>query len=134
VYTCGICEEICNNFDAVRTHPCIESYEDVVVDNNNYFYPRCSNGEIVRRSDVNGAEAIVVDSAPLSTTIHQLHKPAQSLQSTNVDEILITEVHSRELLWNQHISIAKRDRRTIEKLWEEVSKATNGNRQCKQML
>ncbi|KYM98108.1 hypothetical protein ALC62_11197 [Cyphomyrmex costatus] len=81
------------------------------------------NREIVRRSDVNGVEAIVVDSAPLPITIHQVHKPAQSLQKTNVDEILITEVH---LPWNQRISIAKRDRRTIEELWEEVSKATNG--------
>ena len=42
VYTCGICEEICNNFDAVRTYPCTESYENMIVDNNNYFYPRCS--------------------------------------------------------------------------------------------
>jgi len=86
--------------------------------------------KIVRRSDLHGVEAIVTENTQLPLTIRQSQEHVQSSQSTdgivNAEEILIAEIHLRELLWNQKISITKRDRGTIEKLWDEVSQATNG--------
>jgi len=89
-----------------------------------------ANGKIVRRSDLHGVEAIVAESTQLPLTIRRSQEHVQSPQSIDgifsAEEILIAEVHLRELLWNQKISIAKRDKGMIEKLWNEVSQATNG--------
>ncbi|KYQ58418.1 hypothetical protein ALC60_02598, partial [Trachymyrmex zeteki] len=48
--------------------------------------------------------------------------------------ILIAEVYLRESLWNQNVAIARRDRRTMDKLWQEVSETTKGvysSEECK---
>jgi len=41
VFTCGVCEEICENLDAVAAHLCLKGFGQIRVDENNYFYPVC---------------------------------------------------------------------------------------------
>lgn len=48
----------------------------------------------------------------------------------NLEELIIAEVSARELLWNKKINIAKRNRRTLQQLWEQVADATNGTCAC----
>ncbi|KYN10271.1 hypothetical protein ALC57_17599, partial [Trachymyrmex cornetzi] len=80
-------------------------------------------------SDVNGENINIVENPQF---------PSKSLQNmtleNNTDEILIAEVYLREPLWNQNVAVARRDRRTMDKLWQEVSEATKGvysSEECK---
>lgn len=83
------------------------------------------NGDIVRRSAIDRAELFVTES----------HLPTNQESQTsslrpNLEELIIAEVSARELLWNQKLNIAKRDRRTLQHLWEQVANATNGMCVC----
>jgi len=82
------------------------------------------NGDIVRRSEVLGKEVNVIENPQSPLRIPQATRA--KLPENNIDEILIAEVYSREPLWNQSIAIAQRDRRTVDRLWQEVSDATEG--------
>ncbi|XP_029155629.1 uncharacterized protein LOC114946582 isoform X2 [Nylanderia fulva] len=120
VYTCGLCEIILGDLEDEETwsHECFANYSEIVFDVNSlYLYPKCEDGSIVRRSAINGAEQIVIES-PLPT---QEPCPVE-----NLEELIITEVSARELLWNQKLSITKRDRQTVQQLWKQVANATNG--------
>ncbi|KYN05105.1 hypothetical protein ALC62_04000, partial [Cyphomyrmex costatus] len=126
VFTCGLCEEI---VEIVESHPCVVDYAEVIFDENLYFYPQCDNGDIVRRSNVNGENINVVENSQFPSKGPQGVTP-----ESNADEILIAEVFLREPLWNQNIAIARRGRRTMDKLWQEVSEATKGvysSEECK---
>ncbi|KYN04402.1 hypothetical protein ALC62_04738, partial [Cyphomyrmex costatus] len=95
-----------------------------------YIYISCTdNGDIVRRSNVNGENINVVENSQFPSKGPQGVTP-----ESNADEILIAEVFLREPLWNQNIAIARRGRRTMDKLWQEVSEATKGvysSEECK---
>ncbi|XP_077270912.1 uncharacterized protein LOC143902079 isoform X2 [Temnothorax americanus] len=121
VHTCGMCETILEE-EEIPSHECWANYPGIVCDENTlYLYPQCENGDIVCRSAIDGAELFVTKSH-LPTSEELL----TSSLGRNLEELIIAEVSARELLWNQKINIAKRDRRTVQQLWEQVADATNG--------
>ncbi|XP_074101040.1 uncharacterized protein LOC141528732 [Cotesia typhae] len=145
VYTCGMCEEICNHY---QDHPCLNGYSDVYLDENYYFYPLLDDKEtIIRRAILsNGKEGLIEDSiyGNKENTCQNsfqspptMKKPAKRRKSTTPVnrrklsdedvERLIIEVHNRIPLWNFMISVEERSRETQAKLWEEVAAALNAN-------
>ncbi|XP_024877030.1 uncharacterized protein LOC112457930 isoform X2 [Temnothorax curvispinosus] len=121
VHTCGMCETILEE-EEIPSHECWANYPGIVCDENTlYLYPQCENGDIVCRSAIDGAELFVTKSH--LPTSEELLTPSLG---RNLEELIIAEVSARELLWNQKINIAKRDRRTVQQLWEQVADATNG--------
>ncbi|XP_071636511.1 uncharacterized protein [Temnothorax longispinosus] len=123
VHTCGICETILEE-EEIPFHECWANYSAIVCDKNTfYLYPQCENGDIVCQSAIDRAEFFVTKSHfPTSK------KPPSLTPSLgrNLEELIIAEVSARELLWNQKVNIAKRDRQTVQQLWEQVADATNG--------
>ncbi|XP_077275776.1 uncharacterized protein LOC143904752 [Temnothorax americanus] len=139
VYTCGLCEEIC---EKIPGHPCLEGYTRLYIDQNHYFYPMLDDGKsIVRRSMMPGnKEAIVMDNQEnLSPNIPEpvrlskkstgvpIAKTARNKKLTDVEvELLILEVQKRTPLWDISSPLEKRNRETVRRLWNEVSVELNG--------
>ncbi|XP_074106841.1 uncharacterized protein LOC141532409 [Cotesia typhae] len=114
VYTCGMCEEICNHY---QDHPCLNGYSDVYLDENYYFYPLLDDKEtIIRRAILsNGKEGLIEDSiyGNKENTCQNsfqspptMKKPAKRRKSTTP---------------------SKSDREKRKLLWEEVAAALNAN-------
>lgn len=139
VYTCGMCEEIC---EEIEGHHCIEGYNKMYIDGNNYFYPMLDDGKtIVRRSMMLGnTEKIVLDNqenvnpntfdlvkAAEKNTRVSTAKNVRSKKLTDLEtEILILEVQKRTPLWDFSLSLQQRSRETVRRLWDEVSMELNG--------
>ncbi|XP_077255201.1 uncharacterized protein LOC143893551 isoform X1 [Temnothorax americanus] len=139
VYTCGLCEEIC---EKIPGHPCLEGYTRLYIDQNHYFYPMLDDGKsIVRWSMMPGnKEAIVMDNQEnLSPNIPEpvrlskkstgvpIAKTARNKKLTDVEvELLILEVQKRTPLWDISSPLEKRNRETVRRLWNEVSVELNG--------
>ncbi|KMQ87753.1 hypothetical protein RF55_12880 [Lasius niger] len=139
VYTCGLCEEIC---EKIQGHSCLEGYNKFYIDENYYFYPMLDDGKsIVRRSMMPGnIEAIVMDNQEnLNPNIPEpvrlsrkltgvpIAKTARNKQLTDLDiELLILEVQKRTPLWDFSLPLDQRNRETVRRLWDEISAELNG--------
>ncbi|XP_028045573.1 uncharacterized protein LOC105841016 [Monomorium pharaonis] len=87
-------------------HSCYEGFNKIHVDDAGYVYPQLDDGMIV--DPINESQE-------------------ESLTEVLRNEMLIGEIQKREPLWNFKIAVAERGRTTVQKLWEEVVSAMNGN-------
>lgn len=119
------------------------------MDKNNYFYPQYEDGQILRRSLVDGTEQNVLE-VPSDTEedniIEQAEENIQEAEIPNeeedfdvtnfpenenlrkifIEERFIEAVQRRPPLWNFKLPVAQRGVRKKEKLWEDVVAVMKG--------
>lgn len=87
------------------------------------------NGNIVRRSLVDGVEQMVTDSGSMlcsRSVTNEGDKENAWNSKIRLEEQLIGEIRQRPPLWNFKLPLPERGVRIKERLWEEVSIKLNG--------
>ncbi|XP_067208771.1 uncharacterized protein [Linepithema humile] len=117
VFTCGLCETIC---DDIPSHPCLNGFKSYFLNENSfYFYPQCDDGTILARSAVGGKQLVV------NTEVSNSKLVSKSNCSSS-DETFISAIEIREPLWNIKLPVAQRSKEIKSVLWEEVCKVMKG--------
>ncbi|XP_071578950.1 uncharacterized protein [Temnothorax nylanderi] len=125
VYTCGMCETILHK-NEIDPHLCFEGFNEFYIDENLYIYPQSDDGQIIRKSLVDGTEAMVLEPREETTQI-QNREADGNWQNQKVlqEEQLIEEVRKRPALYDCRRPLAERGLRARNKLWEEIVAAMN---------
>ncbi|XP_077256607.1 uncharacterized protein LOC143894313 [Temnothorax americanus] len=126
LYTCDICENVIHK-NEVDLHPCFQGFTHVYINNDlHILYPQTDDGQIIRKSLVDGTEAMVVE--PREETIQILNQEADGnwrSKKIQEEEQLIEEVRKRPPLYDCRRPLAERALKARNKLWEEIIAAMN---------
>ncbi|XP_077280527.1 uncharacterized protein LOC143907561 [Temnothorax americanus] len=126
LYTCDICENVIHK-NEVDLHPCFQGFTHVYINNDlHILYPQTDDGQIIRKSLVDGTEAMVVE--PREETTQILNQEADGnwrSKKIQEEEQLIEEVRKRPPLYDCRRPLAERALKARNKLWEEIIAAMN---------
>jgi len=132
IFECGTCQQKCT-FENVQIHPCVQGYAEVVLTDNNQFYPKTSEGQVITRVKM---KVLVILKKLIRKMSISLILPVQRSSDmiiASMEEILISAVQDRPPLWNFKTTLpSQRTKAAKEKLWEEIADFMNKNKENKQ--
>ncbi|XP_071577249.1 uncharacterized protein [Temnothorax nylanderi] len=134
-FECGICQEKCT-FENVVSHLCVQGYMEVLFTDNNQFYPKTSDGQVVTRISENESAGDTEEIDKENVNIFNITSTERSNDTTliaSMEEILISAVQDRPPLWNFKNTLPlQRTKAAKDKLWEEIADLMNRNKENKQ--